>query len=422
MRMPLTVIIFGATGDLARKKLFPALYKLCAQGRLPRHLNIVGYGRSKVQMSSFLDKQCCNVAEEQADPLSAAVPWTKAEFLDRICFHAGGYDSPASYELLEQEICAYEAAHASGLPGNRLFFLSVPPTVFGIVCEMISRSTRAAVGGFTRLMIEKPFGRDLASFEVLNQLTARHFHEDQIHRIDHYLGKEVLLNISTLRWANACFEPLWSAQHIESVLITFKEDIGTDGRGGYFDGFGIIRDIIQNHLLQAFMFLAMEPPEEMTGDAIVAAKVELLRTVRAMDPADLPASCFLGQFGPSANQRGYLDDETVPAGSRCPTFAACVLQVDSDRWRGVPFLLSAGKGLDERLCEFRVRWKPQSYNNRLMGGPAQNEVMAFAYPRGHTLAHPPRLSLARPLPPSLPLSPPSLRLTPSVPSPFPASS
>ena len=204
-------------------------------------------------------------------------------------------------------------------------------------------------------MIEKPFGRDSETFEELNQLTASHFDERQLYRLDHYLGKEVVLNIASLRWANQLFEPTWNAQYIESVQLTFKEDLGTGGRGGYFDGFGIIRDIIQNHLLQAFMWLAMEPPSAMVASEIVAKKVELLSAVRALS-LDEPNTAFLGQFGKLDDDHpGYLDDPTVPPGSTCPTFAATVLRVDNDRWRGVPFLFTAAKGMDERICEIRVR-------------------------------------------------------------------
>ena len=370
--MPLTLVIFGATGDLAKKKLFPALYKLCLEGHLPRDLNIVGYGRNPVDLPAFIQKQCVNVGDD--------AEWPRTELFKRISFHAGGYDAPASYAALDAKLRSYEGAHASALPGNRIFFLSVPPTVFGAVAEMISRAARAPRGGFTRLMIEKPFGRDSASFAALDALTARHFDENQLFRVDHYLGKEILLNIPTLRWANAMFEPLWSAAHVESVQIIFKENIGTDGRGGYFDGFGIIRDIIQNHLLQAFMFVACEPPADMSASATTRAKVELLRAVAALDLG--AGDTFLGQFGPSADggQKGYLDDATVPAGSRCPTFAACVLRVDNARWRGVPFLLSAGKGLDERLCEIRVRFKPQPFQARLLGTVGHNELVMRVQP------------------------------------------
>ena len=368
--MPLTLVIFGATGDLAKKKLFPALYKLCLEGHLPRDLNIVGYGRNPVDLPAFIQKQCVNVGDD--------AEWPRTELFKRISFHAGGYDAPASYSVLDDELAVYENSHPSGKPGNRLFFLSVPPTVFGTVAEMISNACRAPTGGFTRLMIEKPFGRDSVTFEELNMLTAKHFHETQLFRIDHYLGKEVILNLPALRWANAMFEPMWSNRNIESVLITFKENIGTEGRGGYFDGFGIIRDILQNHLLQAFLFLAMEPPEDMSGPSIVASKVELLNAVKTLDLHD--GSTFLGQYTACGGQKGYLDDETVPADSKCPTFAATVLTVDNDRWRGVPFLLSAGKGLDERLCEFRIRFKPQAYNKRLMGADASNELVMRVQP------------------------------------------
>ena len=368
--MPLSIVIFGATGDLAKKKLFPSLYQLCLQGHLPRDLAIVGYGRSKVERSAFITKQCVNVGNDAS--------WPRDELFERISFHTGGYDAATSYAQLDDELMAYERSHWSGKPGNRLFFLSVPPTVFGTVAEMISSSCRASCGGFTRLMIEKPFGRDSSTFEDLNLLTAKHFRECQLFRLDHYLGKEVILNLPALRWANACFEPMWSRQHIESVLITFKENIGTDDRGGYFDQIGIIRDVIQNHLLQAFMFLAMEPPEDMTGPAIVAAKIALLESVRTLELKD--GTTFLGQFTACNGQKGYLQDETVPRDSKCPTFAACVLTVDNERWRGVPFLLSAGKGLDERLCEFRIRFKPQPYNKRLMGADASNELVLRVQP------------------------------------------
>ena len=367
--MPLSVVVFGATGDLAKKKLFPALYQLCLLGHMPRTLSIVGYGRAAVDLPAFVEKQCVNIKEDPRLP--------KKDFTDRISFHAGGYDAAESYTRLDAEIRAYEA----GAPGNRLFFLSVPPTVFGAVSAMISQHARAAEGGFTRLMIEKPFGRDAETFEELNALTAAHYPERQLFRLDHYLGKEVILNIASLRWANQIFEATWNAQHIESVQLLFKEDLGTGGRGGYFDTFGIIRDIMQNHLLQAFMWLAMEPPTSMTGDAITAAKCELLSQVKtlSLDPSEL----FLGQFGArsckDSAEPGYLDDPTVPAGSKCATFASFVLSVDSARWRGVPFLFTAGKGMDERVCELRVRFKQQP-QNKMMGVDTHNELVMRVQP------------------------------------------
>jgi len=365
LSMPLTVVVFGATGDLAKKKLYPALYQLCMLNHFPRTVNIVGYGRSEVNLQEHIDKQCVNIKE---DPRLK-----KEDFCARIKFHAGGYDAPESYAKLDAGIKEYEA----GEPGNRIFFMSVPPTVFGIVAEMIKTNACAVEGAHTRVMIEKPFGQDSQTFSELDTLTAKHFKSTQLFRLDHYLGKEVILNIATLRWGNQIFEPLWNNKYIESVQFTFKEDLGTGGRGGYFDGFGIIRDIIQNHLLQAFMWLAIEMPSSMSAPAIIKCKVDLLSAVKAvmMDSGQV----FLAQFGPNAYEKGYLDDETVPNGSRCPTFASICLKVDNARWRGVPFLFTAGKGMDERVCEIRVRFKTV-FANSVMGVKANNELVLRVQP------------------------------------------
>lgn len=374
--MPLSVIVFGATGDLAQKKLFPALYQLILLGHFPRHVNIVGVGRREVEMEAFLKKQLSKVKEDPRLPL--------AEYKGRISFHAGGYDSPAAFAQLHTKLCAYE----SGRPGNRLFFLSVPPTVFGAASEMIAAEARALGRGFTHLIIEKPFGKDTASFNTLNDCTASLYDESQLFRIDHYLGKEVIQNLLSLRFANQLFENSWDRHHIESVQIIFKEDIGTGGRGGYFDGFGIIRDIMQNHLLQVFMLVAMEYPAGKDSASIASAKVKLLEKVQTLHYS--PAKAFLGQFaanswvdrasGAQRTEPGYLDDPTVPEGSRCPTFASVVLEVDNDRWRGVPFLMQAGKGLDERKAEVRVRFKPDARGRALFGELPGNELVMRIQP------------------------------------------
>lgn len=362
--MPLSVVIFGATGDLAKKKLFPALYQLMLLDHFPKHVNIVGYGRRAVVMDEFIAKQCAQVKEDPKLPF--------AEYTKCITFHAGGYDEEASYVKLDAELKEYEA----GKPGNRLFFLSVPPTVFGAVSEMIGGNARATEPAFTHLIIEKPFGRDTATFNELNDCTSSLFKESQLFRIDHYLGKEVVLNIMSLRFGNQLFEPLWNKEHIECVEINFKEDLGTDGRGGYFDGFGIIRDIMQNHLLQVFELLAMEPPASMSTSDLIKSKEDLLKSVKTLNWDT--EKCFLGQFtgntwkigGKEHTEPGYLEDPTVPEGSLCPTFASVLLEVDNKRWSGVPFLMKAGKGLDERMAEVRIKFKPQAYNGLMHGGDA----------------------------------------------------
>jgi len=361
----LTVVIFGATGDLAKKKLFPALYELlygCPDAPLlPRLTQIVGYGRAQMELGAFVAKQCANVTGPHRD-----------EFVSRISYAQGQYDQEADFARLNRQLLGLEA-DSGAERCSRLFFLSVPPTVFGQVCDMVHRQARA-VSGFTRLIIEKPFGRDSRTFAELNDCTSRLFREDQLYRIDHYLAKEKVLNLVAFRFANQLYEPLWNRKHIAQVQIIFKEDIGTDGRGGYFDGFGIIRDIMQNHLLQVFLWLAMEAPEGLDAPSIAKEKLRLLAATRTLEMKD----CFLGQYAAGAGQPGYLDDETVPAGSRCPTYAAAVLNVDNDRWRGVPFIMRAGKALNERLAEVRVTFKKQTYNSLLPGEP--NELVLRIQP------------------------------------------
>lgn len=368
--LPFTIVIFGATGDLARKKLFPALYQLlygCPDAPLlPTTTKIVGYGRATLKVDAFAEKQCVNVVGPD-----------RAAFVQRISYFQGNYDREEDFVRLHNSLVQMEETGSA----NRMFFLSVPPTVFCSVCENIHRNVRPA-NGFVRLLIEKPFGRDSRTFKELDDKTSGLFREEQIFRIDHYLAKEQVLNLVALRFANQVYEPLWNRRHIKQVQIVFKENIGTGGRGGYFDNFGIIRDIIQNHLLQVFLWLSMEPPEVLNAASIATEKCRLLRSTRTLSMND----CFLGQFsgntwqenGDTRVEPGYLDDKTVPADSRCPTFAAAVLRVDNERWQGVPFLLRAGKGLDERLAEVRVTFRRQRYNDLIQGDP--NELLLRIQP------------------------------------------
>lgn len=352
---PLTVVLFGAAGDLARKKLYPALYQLlygCPDAQLlPKSTKIVGCDRSPVDLGAFLEKQCVNIPQGEK----------REQFLKCCYFCAGAYDQEGCFIELHEYLCELEGNKRA----NRMYFLSVPPTAFKGIARCVHRQARAP-DGWTRLIIEKPFGKDSRTFAELNDVTSSIFKEDELFRIDHYLGKETILNLTALRFGNQLFEPLWNAQHIEHVQIAFKEDLGTGGRGGYFDGFGIIRDIMQNHLLQVFMWLAMEPPSCLSREAIQSEKCKLLKSVKTLGMGD----CFLGQFGKGSREAkgqmheepGYLDDPTVPPGSRCPTYAAAALKVENERWNGVPFLLTAGKGLDERLVEVRVTFKKKEFN------------------------------------------------------------
>lgn len=344
----LTFVVFGATGDLARKKLYPAFGELLRFNRLPDHINIIGYGRSDYTMESLWKKQSVKVKGTEEEK----------EILFKCCsYFRGQYDSVEDFKKLNDII----TEKAGDLPDNRVFFLSIPPTIFGDVCNAIKEALMSK-SGFTRIILEKPFGRDTESFLKLNTITSTCFDERQIYRIDHYLGKEVIMNLMVQRFANVIFEPMWNHNYISSIEINWQEDLGTGGRGGYFDKFGIIRDIMQNHLLQVLMFVCMERPDSLSGPDIVKSKSELLRSMPEIKLDD----CILGQFtsrkflnhGEEKVEPGYLDDETVPEGSRCPTYAMIRLSIENERWQGVPIIMKAGKGLNERMCEVRIRFHP----------------------------------------------------------------
>jgi len=367
---PLTIVILGATGDLCRKKLYRALYQLmyeCPEAKagkplLPVTANVIGVGIDDVKLEDHIAKQCVNVKGDKRD-----------EFFKRVHYFKAG-TSDDEYSAFN----AYMSKLEGGGKANRIFFFSLPPTIFGSVVKCIKKNCPAPNGGKTKLIMEKPFGRDSRSFKELSEIMTSSFDEEDFYRIDHYLGKEVVLNLVTLRFGNQMFAPLWNKEYIQSVQIVFKENLGTDGRGGYFDKFGIMRDIMQNHLLQVMIWFGMEPPDTLDRAEVAKTKVAFLKSIKTLGMND----CFLGQFGKNEWQvdgkphveHGYLDDATVPPGSKCATYAAVVLKVNNDRWRGVPFLMRAGKGLDERMAEIRVTFKHRKFNS-LVPGAANEMVM-----------------------------------------------
>ncbi len=282
--------------------------------------------------------------DKQLDKVKFTKSLQRSTFIQSLAYFQGKYDSATSFMGMHEALAAREV-HGF----DRTFFLSVPPSVFGSVCSMVSKYARAASPGMTRVLVEKPFGRDSRSFEKLNALTSSAFNESEIFRVDHYLAKSCIQNLVMQRISRGVyFGDIWSNKHIESLHVSWKEDIGTGGRGGYFDQSGIIRDIMQNHLLQLLTFATMEPGQ--SADAVVANKIDLLKAIGSASMDD----AFLGQFD------GYLNDDTVPEGSRCPTYAAVRLAVDNPRWQGVPMLITAGKGLSVRNCTVEARLKPHS--------------------------------------------------------------
>ena len=363
MSAPVTIIVVGATGDLARRKLFPALFACFARGHLPPDVRFVGVARTPLDDAAFrlrlADGLKCEDLESGACSLQAGA------FLRRCHYRACAYDSAADFAACDAWLTGLEG----GQRANRVIYLAVPPFVFGETARAMARTGFLPHDGrnpWTRLVVEKPFGRDRASYNELQQTLAEVCDEVQTFRIDHYLGKEVIQNLLVLRFANAIFEPLWCRSHIHHVHIAWSETQGVAGRAGYFDQYGIIRDVMQNHLMQILSLLAMERPARLDADAIRDAKVAVLRQILPLDPNDL----VVGQYtrgGMDGQTRGYLEEEGVPVDSCTPTYAAAVMHVDTPRWQGVPFLLTAGKGLRRSATEVRLHFRESA--NRLFPVP-----------------------------------------------------
>lgn len=355
----LTIVVLGASGDLAKKKTFPALFDLYCDGMIPPHTTIVGYARTKLPDVELWKRETLQKYFGRLNERGCHV----ASFLKRVHYVSGSYTEVADFQRLEKVLAGLETAPSR--KANRLFYLALPPTAFVSAATGIRHGTApAGPQGWVRVIVEKPFGRDTESSAALSTALAPLFEESQLYRIDHYLGKEMVQNLLTTRFANRVFRAVWSAEHIESVQITFKEVIGTEGRGGYFDQFGIIRDVIQNHLTQILALVAMETPKSLDPEAIRDAKVEVLRRVRPIEiQKGKPAVCVLGQYTAAANgsMPGYLEDKTVPSDSLCPTFAMLQLQIDTDRWRGVPFFLKAGKALEDKYVGVRIQFKDEHH-------------------------------------------------------------
>eukprot|EP00897_Mesotaenium_endlicherianum_P003310 jgi/Mesen1/3006/ME000177S02280 len=326
-----SIIVVGASGDLAKKKIFPALFALFYEGCMPKHFTIYGFARSKMTSEELRDLISSNLTcridqrENCGDKMD--------KFLQNCHYHAGLYDSEDSFEQLSKQLAEKE----KGRTANRLFYLSIPPNIFVDVAKCVGKKGQVA-DGFTRVIVEKPFGRDSESSAELARGLSEYLTEEQIYRIDHYLGKELVENLSVLRFSNLVFEPLWSRQYIRNVQIIFSEDHGTEGRGGYFDNYGIIRDIMQNHLLQILALFAMEPPNIRLEDVVVAQ--------------------YKGHTSKSGvAYQGYTEDPTVPNNSLTPTFSAAALFIDNARWDGVPFLMKAGKAMHTKRAEIRVQFR-----------------------------------------------------------------
>ena len=353
---PSSLVIFGVTGDLSRKKLMPAVYDLANRGLLPAGFSLVGFARREWKNQDF------GKVVKEAVKQYARTPWNESvwkQLSENIRFVSGEFDDDASFDRLKATIDELDAK--VGTNGNHAFYLSIPPKAFAQVCQQLKRSGLADAGPdeFRRVVIEKPFGRDLKTSRELNEVVESVFPPDAVFRIDHYLGKETVQNILALRFANMLFEPLWNSNYIDHVQITMAEDIGVGGRAGYYDGIGAARDVIQNHLLQLLALTAMEEPVSFDADDLRAEKEKVLSAVRL--PKDLGKHTARGQYAGGwqggEHVLGFLEEDGMNPESISETYAAMRLDINTRRWAGVPFYLRAGKRLGRRVTEIAVVFK-----------------------------------------------------------------
>lgn len=373
---PLTIVVIGASGDLAHTKIYPALFSLYCQDLLPADFTIFGFARSDFDTFAFRtslsEKLTCRYAPEES------CDQRMREFLDRCFYVSGAYDSSDCFLDL------YAAIKAGSHESRRIvFYMAIPPFLFVSVAQAIANAGLVRCGArdtWPRVVIEKPFGRDRQTSDELAASLARIFTESQTFRIDHYLGKEVVQNLMVIRFANAIFEPLWNSRFVDRVRISWKEDIGVGARAGYFDSNGIIRDVIQSHLAQILALSAMEKPASHGGRDVGDAKVALLRCVVPPSLKDVRIGQYsAGEVTPHA---AYKAEPGVAPNSRTATYARINLHISNERWQGVPFILSAGKGLNTRLNELRVTFKsiPNNIFCDESACPPANELVARIQP------------------------------------------
>ncbi len=349
-----TLVIFGASGDLTQRKLIPAVFSLFRQNLLPPGFRLIGYARSEMTDQQFRTRLTESLTEHCPDCSSENPAWKK--FIDCISYCPGQYDSPDNFAQLAQRI------HSSG-SANVLFYLSTPPSVFVPIIQGLADSglSKPPQNGFARIIIEKPFGRDLASAQELNQHIRRAFREEQIFRIDHYLGKETVQNLLVFRFANSIFEPIWNNKYIDHVQITVAETVDVAGRGSYYDQSGALRDMLQNHMMHLLCLVAMEPPHSLKADAIRDEKVQVLRSLQPLTPESVDSSLIRAQYSAGKvkghHVPGYLELEDVPNDSKTETFAAIKMFIDNWRWSEVPFYLRTGKTLPARVTEIGIHFK-----------------------------------------------------------------
>ena len=369
---PCILVVFGAAGDLTRRLLVPALYNLACDGLLSPHLAIIGVAGEALDTTQFRERLSADVRRFTTRSAVDEAVWS--DFAGRLHYLSGRFEDNATYAAIAALLAQLDAP--SGTCGNVIFYLATPPAVFGLIGERLAAAGLSAAEpgahapgappcpqrGWRRLIVEKPFGRDLASALALNRTLLAHWKEEQIFRIDHYLGKETVQNLLAFRFSNGLFEPLWNRQQIDHIQFTVAESVGVEGRGRYYDGSGVLRDMIQNHMFQMLAYLCMEPPSSFRADAVRNEKAKVLESVRIMSPAEVLRDTVRGQYGPGRKPDGtpvpgYRQEKDVSPQSHTETFAALQLHIDNWRWEGVPIYLRSGKSLWKRGTEILVQFK-----------------------------------------------------------------
>ncbi len=380
---PCAVVIFGASGDLTMRKLVPALFALDALGELPSGFAVAGAASTPMSDDDFRAKMR-DALDKFARKKPAAVEDGEAlwkHFEAGLRYVAGDFSEASSFAQLKSVL--EETDKARGTRGNRLFYCATPPAAFPVIVKQLRAAGLIEPPHgekWTRIVLEKPFGRDLSSARALNQLVRENLDESQVFRIDHYLGKETVQNLLVLRFGNSIFEPIWNRNYVDHVEITAAEELGVERRGKYYDSAGVLRDMIQNHVLQLVNLTAMEPPVAFDADAVRDEKVKVLRAIRPIVGPDVGRQVVLGQYEAGAilgqDVPGYRDEPDVAKDSKTPTFVAAKILIDSWRWEGVPFYLRSGKRLPKRVTEIALQFKALPHS-LFVRGQAQPNVLSI---------------------------------------------
>ncbi len=358
---PCNVVFFGASGDLFKRMLIPAMYNLRLEDIMPSNFGIIGFSRTEYSDDQFRAYCKDNVDQFSRSGLAKDPMWN--DFAARLSYISGDFTDAADFVKLKSLLETNDSK--LGTQGNRLFYLSTPPSVFPLIIDQLAQAglgPKDGAAGWTRIIVEKPFGTDLQSARALQAEVEKVFDEKQVYRIDHYLGKEPVQDIMALRFANIIFEPLWNRQYVDCVQITAAETLGVEQRGGYYDNAGALRDMIQNHVMNLLALVAMEPPVNSDADSIRNEKFKVLSAVRAVGKDDVFATTARGQYGAGVQDgtsvRAYREEQDVAPESNTETYAAVKLFIDNWRWTDVPFYLRSGKRLARKNSEIAVRFSP----------------------------------------------------------------